>query len=81
MHGRIDASGQVVAPGSSTCSSLEFSILRGRTVSKITQGITQRDHGEVSSAWPNVALGEQPNPKYPCGRSEILAHLEKTESP
>jgi N-acyl-D-amino-acid deacylase len=63
----IDARDQVVAPGFiDMLGHSEFSILRGpHAVSKITQGITSEITGEVSSAWPNVALGEQPDPKYP----------------
>jgi len=77
----IDASGRVVAPGFiDMLGHSEFSILRGpHAVSKITQGITSEITGEVSSAWPNVALGEQPNPKYPWrSLGEYFAHLEKT---
>ena len=63
----IDASGQVVAPGFiDMLGHSEFAILRGpHAISKITQGITSEITGEVSSAWPNVALGEQPDPRYP----------------
>jgi N-acyl-D-amino-acid deacylase len=63
----IDASGQVVAPGFiDMLGHSEFAILRGpHAVSKITQGITSEITGEVHSAWPNVALGQQPDPKYP----------------
>src|SRR6478672_6740134 len=63
----IDANGQVVAPGFiDMLGHSEFSILRGpHAVSKITQGITSEITGEVHSAWPQVALGQQPDPKYP----------------
>jgi N-acyl-D-aspartate/D-glutamate deacylase len=60
----------------------EFSILRGpHAVSKITQGITSEITGEVSSAWPNVALGETPNPRYPWqSLGGYFAFLEKKGS-
>src|SRR3954463_14004459 len=63
----VDANDNVVAPGFfDMLGHSEFSILRGpHAVSKITQGITSEITGEVSSAWPNVALGQQPNPRYP----------------
>ena len=63
----IDARDQVVAPGFiDMLGHSEFSILRGpHAVSKITQGITSEITGEVSSAWPNLALGEQPDPRFP----------------
>jgi len=63
----IDAHDQVVAPGFiDMLGHSETSILRGpHAVSKITQGITSEITGEVSSAWPNVAFGEQPDPRYP----------------
>ncbi|HJQ10857.1 MAG TPA: D-aminoacylase [Gemmatimonadaceae bacterium] len=63
----IDARDQVVAPGFiDMLGHSEYTILRGpHAVSKITQGITSEITGEVSSAWPNVALGGQPNPRYP----------------
>lgn len=63
----IDARDQVVAPGFiDMLGHSELSILRGpHAVSKITQGITSEITGEVSSAWPNLALGEQPDPRYP----------------
>ncbi|MDP9277873.1 MAG: D-aminoacylase [Gemmatimonadota bacterium] len=63
----IDAGGQVVAPGFiDMLGHSEFTILRGpHAVSKITQGITSEITGELSSAWPNVALGQQSDPKYP----------------
>lgn len=76
----IDANGQVVAPGFiDMLGHSEFSILRGpHAVSKITQGITSEVTGEVHSAWPNVALGEQPNPKYPWrSLGEYFTYLEK----
>jgi N-acyl-D-amino-acid deacylase len=77
----IDAHDQVVAPGFiDMLGHSEFSILRGpHAVSKITQGITSEITGEVSSAWPIVALGEQPNPRYPWrSLGEYFGHLEKT---
>ena len=76
----IDANGQVVAPGFiDMLGHSEFAILRGpHAISKITQGITSEITGEVSSAWPNVALGEQPNPKYPWrSLGEYFDYLEK----
>jgi N-acyl-D-amino-acid deacylase len=76
----IDANGQVVAPGFiDMLGHSEFAILRGpHAVSKITQGITSEITGEVSSAWPNVALGEQPNPRYPWrSLGEYFTYLEK----
>ncbi|HEX9309571.1 MAG TPA: D-aminoacylase [Gemmatimonadaceae bacterium] len=77
----IDAKDQVVAPGFiDMLGHSEFAILRGpHAVSKITQGITSEITGEVSSAWPNVALGEQPNPQYPWrSLGEYFAFLEKS---
>jgi dihydroorotase/N-acyl-D-amino-acid deacylase len=76
----IDAKGQVVAPGFiDMLGHSEFSILSGpHAVSKITQGITSEITGEVSSAWPQNALGEQPNPRYPWrSLGEYFAFLEK----
>jgi N-acyl-D-amino-acid deacylase len=76
----IDANGQVVAPGFiDMLGHSEFSILRGpHAVSKITQGITSEITGEVHSAWPNVGLGEQPDPKYPWqSLGGYFAYLEK----
>ncbi|HMI57795.1 MAG TPA: hypothetical protein VK511_07090, partial [Gemmatimonadaceae bacterium] len=76
----IDANGQVVAPGFvDMLGHSEFSILRGpHAVSKITQGITSEITGEVHSAWPQVALGEQPDPKYPwTSLGGYFAFLEK----
>jgi len=56
----IDAKDQVVAPGFiDMLGHSEFSLLRRpQAVSKITQGITSEITGEVSSAWPQVALGD-----------------------
>ncbi len=56
----------------------ELAILRGpHAVSKITQGITSEITGEVSSAWPNLALGEAPNPKQPWrSLGDYFAFLE-----
>lgn len=76
----IDANGQVVAPGFiDMLGHSELSILRGpHAVSKITQGITSEITGEVHSAWPIVALGEQPNPRYPWNSlGEYFTYLEK----
>ena len=76
----IDAGGQVVAPGFiDMLGHSEFAILRGpHAVSKITQGITSEITGEVHSAWPNVALGAQPNPRFPWrSLGEYFAFLEK----
>ena len=76
----IDAHDQVVAPGFiDMLGHSEFALLRGpHAVSKITQGITSEITGEVSSAWPNVALGRQPNPRYPWrSLGEYFAFLEK----
>jgi len=76
----IDARDQVVSPGFiDMLGHSEFQILRGpHAVSKITQGITSEITGEVHSAWPNVALGEQPDPKYPWrSLGEYFGYLEK----
>src|SRR6476646_6167292 len=76
----IYAKDQVVAPGFiDMLGHSELSILRGpHAVSKITQGITSEITGEVHSAWPIVALGEQPNPRYPWNSlGEYFAYLEK----
>ena len=76
----IDAREQVVAPGFiDMLGHSEFAILRGpHAVSKITQGITSEITGEVSSAWPNVALGRQPSPRYPWrSLSGYFEFLEK----
>jgi len=75
----IDVNGQVVAPGFiDMLGHSEVSILRGpHAVSKITQGITSEITGEVHSAWPQVALGTQPDPKYPWrSLGEYFAFLE-----
>jgi dihydroorotase/N-acyl-D-amino-acid deacylase len=77
----IDARDQVVSPGFiDMLGHSEFSILRGpHAVSKITQGITSEITGEVSSAWPNLALGEQPDARQPWrSLGEYFDHLEKT---
>jgi dihydroorotase/N-acyl-D-amino-acid deacylase len=79
----IDAQDQVVAPGFiDMLGHSEFEILRGpHAVSKITQGITSEITGEVHSAWPNLALGEQPNPRYPWrSLGGYFAFLEKSGS-
>ena len=75
----IDVREQVVAPGFiDMLGHSEFSILRGpHAVSKITQGITSEITGEVHSAWPNLALGEQADPRYPWrSLGEYFAFLE-----
>lgn len=77
----IDAHEQVVAPGFiDMLGHSEFAILRApHAVSKITQGITSEITGEVSSAWPNIALGRQPNPRYPWrSLGQYFAFLEKS---
>jgi len=63
----IDASGLVVSPGFiDMLGHSEFTLLRGpHAISKISQGITSEITGEVHSAWPNLALGEKANPRYP----------------
>lgn len=63
----IDAGGKVVSPGFiDMLGHSENSILRGpHAVSKITQGITSEITGEVHSAWPNLTLGEAPDPRQP----------------
>lgn len=63
----IDATGLVVSPGFiDMLGHSEFSLLRApHAVSKISQGITSEITGEVHSAWPQTALGEKPNPRYP----------------
>ncbi|HEV7387623.1 MAG TPA: D-aminoacylase [Gemmatimonadaceae bacterium] len=76
----IDAHDQVVAPGFiDMLGHSEFQLLRGpHAVSKITQGITSEITGEVHSAWPQLALGQQPNPRYPWrSLGEYFAFLEK----
>ena len=75
----IDAHDQVIAPGFiDMLGHSEFAILRGpHAVSKITQGITSEITGEVHSAWPNLALGEQPDPRYPWrSLGEYFAYIE-----
>ncbi|MDP9201973.1 MAG: D-aminoacylase [Gemmatimonadota bacterium] len=77
----IDAGGQVVAPGFiDMLGHSEFAILRGpHAVSKITQGITSEITGEVHSAWPNVALGEQPDARFPWrSLGEYFRYIENT---
>ena len=76
----IDAHDQVVAPGFiDMLGHSETTILRGpHAVSKITQGITSEITGEVTSVWPNVALGEQPDPRYPWhSLGEYFNYIEK----
>ena len=63
----IDARDQVVSPGFiDMLGHSEFSILRGPgAISKISQGITSEITGEVTSAWPQLALGDSANPQFP----------------
>ena len=63
----IDAHDQVASPGFiDMLGHSEDVILRApHAISKITQGITSEITGEVYSAWPNLALGEKPNPREP----------------
>jgi N-acyl-D-amino-acid deacylase len=77
----IDVRDQVVAPGFiDMLGHSEYSILRGpHAVSKITQGITSEITGEVRSAWPNIVLGEQPDPGRPWrSLAGYFEHLQKT---
>ena len=62
----VDARDQVVAPGFiDMLGHSENSILRRpQAVSKITQGITSEITGEVSSAWPQRALGDTARPDW-----------------
>ena len=62
----VDARDQVVAPGFiDMLGHSENSILRRpQAVSKITQGITSEITGEVSSAWPQRALGDTAKPDW-----------------
>ena len=62
----VDAHDQVVAPGFiDMLGHSENSILRRpQAVSKITQGITSEITGEVSSAWPQRALGDTAKPDW-----------------
>jgi N-acyl-D-amino-acid deacylase len=62
----VDARDQVVAPGFiDMLGHSESSILRRpQAVSKITQGITSEITGEVSSAWPQRALGDTAKPDW-----------------
>src|SRR3954466_9134760 len=76
----IDAHDQVVSPGFiDMLGHSEFELLRGpHAISKITQGITSEVTGEVHSAWPQLALGEKPDPRYPWrSLGEYFATLEK----
>ncbi|HZJ00411.1 MAG TPA: D-aminoacylase [Gemmatimonadaceae bacterium] len=63
----IDARDQVIAPGfiDMLGHSEDVLLVRPQAISKITQGITSEVTGEVSSAWPNVALGGKPDPREP----------------
>ena len=79
----IDAHDQVVAPGFiDMLGHSEGAILRApHAISKITQGITSEITGEVTSAWPNVALGGQPNPNQPwTSLGGYFAELERRGS-
>src|SRR5206468_4029688 len=41
-------------------------------------GVISEITGEVSSAWPNIGLGEQPNPRYPWrSLAEYFNYIEK----
>jgi N-acyl-D-amino-acid deacylase len=76
----IDAHEQIVSPGFiDMLGHSETAILRGpHAVSKITQGITSEITGEVHSAWPNLSLGEAPNPREPwASLGEYFAFLER----
>jgi N-acyl-D-amino-acid deacylase len=76
----VDAREQVVSPGFiDMLGHSEGALLRApHAVSKITQGITSEITGEVSSAWPNVALGGQPNPNQPWSSlGGYFAELER----
>ena len=76
----IDVHEQVVAPGFiDMLGHSEGALLRApHAVSKVTQGITSEITGEVSSAWPNVALGGQPNPNQPWSSlGGYFAELER----
>src|SRR3954469_25305987 len=76
----IDAHDQVVSPGFiDMLGHSEFELLRGpHAISKITQGITSEVTGEVHSAWPQVALGDNPDPRHPWrSLGEYFATLEK----
>jgi dihydroorotase/N-acyl-D-amino-acid deacylase len=63
----IDAHDQVIAPGFIDMLGHSEDVVLRRThmVSKISQGITSEITGEVSSAWPNLALGQKPDPREP----------------
>jgi N-acyl-D-amino-acid deacylase len=79
----IDAHQQVVAPGfiDMLGHSEDVILRRPHAISKITQGITSEITGEVSSAWPNLALGQAPNPREPwTSLGGYFAALEKNGS-
>ena len=63
----IDAHQQVVSPGfiDMLGHSEDVLLTRPHAESKVSQGITSEVTGEVSSAWPNLALGQSPNPREP----------------
>ena len=76
----VDARDQVVAPGFiDMLGHSEGTLLRApHAISKITQGITSEITGEVTSAWPNVSLGAQPNPSQNWSSLEgYFAELER----
>lgn len=76
----IDAHEQIVSPGFvDMLGHSENSLLRApHAVSKITQGITSEITGEVHSAWPNLVLGEKPDPRQPWSSLDgYFRHLER----
>ena len=79
----VDAHDQVVAPGFiDMLGHSENVILRApHAVSKVTQGITSEITGEVHSAWPNVILGQAPDPRETWqSLGGYFAELEKRGS-
>ena len=76
----IDARGQVVSPGfiDMLGHSEDVLLVRPHAESKVSQGITSEITGEVSSAWPNLALGQKPNPREPWrSLGEYFALLDR----
>lgn len=76
----IDAKGQVVSPGfiDMLGHSEDVLLTRPHAESKVSQGITSEITGEVSSAWPNLALGQKPNPREPWrSLGEYFALLDR----
>jgi N-acyl-D-amino-acid deacylase len=63
----IDAHEMVVSPGFIDMLGHSEDVLptRPHAESKVSQGITSEITGEVSSAWPNLAVGQQLNPREP----------------